>query len=93
LLGPTLTKEEMARATAHAPRTKDGNQPICWDAGTNRGCHTPDCRNAHAPLGKLSLLDATVQMQIARRGRLKGEKRLDADQAAERIAQLRSGVS
>ena len=86
LLGPTLTKDEMARASMHAPRTKDGNQPICWDAGTNRGCHTADCRNAHVPLGKLALLDATVQMQIARRGGLKGEKRLDANQAAEYTA-------
>ena len=42
---------------------------------------------------RLSLLDATVQMQIARRSGLKGERRLDADQAAERITQLRSGLT
>ena len=92
LLGPNLTPEEMARANAHAPRTKDGAQVVCWDAGTHRGCHTSACRNAHVPLGKPTLLDATVQMQLARRGGVKSEKKLDAAQATQRIQQLRDGM-
>ena len=65
---------------------------ICWDAGTHLGCHTSPCWNAHAPLGKPALLDATVQMQLARRGGVKGEKKLDSTQAAQRIQQLRDGL-
>ena len=91
-LGPTLTQEERARAMAHAPNTHDGSRVLCWDAGTRRGCPNQECRNAHGALGKLHLLDSAVQMEIARRGGLKEEKKLEAPQAAQRIDTLRKGI-
>ena len=92
LIGPNLTADEAKRSFAHAPKTKDGSQSVCWDAGTHRGCHMNPCRNAHAPLGNPALLDATVQMQLARRGGVKTDKKLDATQATQRIQQLRQGI-
>ena len=77
-IGPTLTQEERARAMSHAPKTHDGSRLLCWDAGTHRSCPNQECRNAHGALGKLHLLDPAVQMEIARRGGLKEEKKLEA---------------
>ena len=91
-IGPTLTQEERARAMAHAPKTHDGSRVLRWDAGTHRGCPNQECRNAHGALGKLHLLDPAVQMEIARRGGLKEEKKLEALQAAQRIDTLRKGI-
>ena len=91
-IGPTLTQEERSRAMSHAPKTHDGSRVLCWDAGTHRGCPNQECRNAHGALGKLHLLDPAVQMEIARRGGLKEEKKLEAPQAAQRIDTLRKGI-
>ena len=77
---------------SHAPKTHDGSRVLCWDAGTHRGCPDQECRNAHGALGKFHLLDPAVQMEIARRGGLKEEKKLEAPQAAQRIDNLRKGI-
>ncbi|CAE7766394.1 rnf213a [Symbiodinium sp. CCMP2592] len=105
LLGPSLTPKEAARSLDHRPKDQQG-QYLCWDFLTHRGCNKGNgCPHSHKAAPKWTTLDYTVQLQLLRRGGLKGSKaktgdevdreftRVRAEQAAKAAAAKQEGIA
>ncbi|CAE7939536.1 unnamed protein product, partial [Symbiodinium sp. KB8] len=74
LLGPSLHPREAARSLDHRPKDAQG-QYLCWDHLCHRGCNKGSaCPHSHKSVPKWSGLDYSVQLQLLRRGGLKGSK-------------------
>ena len=72
LLGPSLHPREAARSLDHRPKDAQG-QYLCWDHLCHRGCTKGGaCPHSHKSVPKWSGLDYSVQLQLLRRGGLKG---------------------
>ena len=104
LLGPSLHPREAARSLDHRPKDAQG-QYLCWDHLCHRGCNKGSaCPHSHKSVPKWSGLDYSVQLQLLRRGGLKGSKaktaadvereftRIRAEQAAKASAAKQEGI-
>ena len=104
LLGPSLHPREAARSLDHRPKDAQG-QYLCWDHLCHRGCTKGGtCPYSHKSVPKWSGLDYSVQLQLLRRGGLKGSKaktaadvereftRIRAEQAAKASAAKQEGI-
>ena len=104
LLGPSLHPREAARSLDHRPKDAQG-QYLCWDHLCHRGCTKgSSCPHSHKSVPKWSGLDYSVQLQLLRRGGLKGSKaktaadvereftRIRAEQAAKASAAKQEGI-
>ena len=104
LLGPSLHPREAARSLDHRPKDAQG-QYLCWDHLCHRGCTKGGaCPHSHKSVPKWSGLDYSVQLQLLRRGGLKGSKaktaadvereftRIRAEQAAKASAAKQEGI-
>eukprot|EP00972_Heterocapsa_arctica_P076558 11292647-Heterocapsa_arctica.AAC.1 len=73
----------------HRPRSPGGKY-LCWDHGTHRGCSDIACPRSHGAFPAWGTLDASVRMQLLRRGGTKSSNPLTASQADVKIKVLRS---
>lgn len=89
LLGPALTGKEGARALDHRPKDRKSGKFLCWDNITHRGCKAASCVHHHGPAPKWSSMDWSVQLQLLRRGGLKGKPALSNDQVTQQMEQIR----
>eukprot|EP00438_Fugacium_kawagutii_P016374 Skav203835 [mRNA] locus=scaffold4932:42892:55316:- [translate_table: standard] len=90
LLGPPLTNKEAARALDHRPKEKKGAKYLCWDNMCHRGCARPSaCPHSHGPAPRWESMDWSVQLQLIRRGGLKGKAKLTEAQASEQMETIR----
>ena len=90
LLGTVLTSKEAARALDHRPKDKKGIRYLCWDYLTHRGCNRPStCPHSHAAAPKWETIDWSVQLQLLRRGGLKGSPSLTEAQVSEQMEAIR----
>ncbi|CAE7435441.1 unnamed protein product [Symbiodinium sp. CCMP2592] len=90
LLGPSLTPKEAARSLDHRPKDQQG-QYLCWDFLTHRGCNKGNgCPHSHKAAPKWTMLDYTVQLQLLRRGGLKGAKARTADEVDREFTRVRA---
>eukprot|EP00972_Heterocapsa_arctica_P016699 2462349-Heterocapsa_arctica.AAC.1 len=64
----------------HRPRSPGGSH-LCWDHGTHRGCGEAACPRSHGALPAWGTMDASVRMQLIRRGGTKASNLLTASQA------------
>lgn len=92
LLGPQLSGREGARSLDHRPKERKSGKYLCWDHATHRGCKGTGCPHSHAALPKWDSLDWSVQMQLLRRGGLKGRPQISAEQATQQIEAIRARV-
>ncbi|CAE7671785.1 unnamed protein product [Symbiodinium sp. CCMP2592] len=96
---------EAARSLDHRPKDQQG-QYLCWDFLTHRGCNKGNgCPHSRKAAPKWTTLDYTVQLQLLRRGGLKGSKaktgdevdreftRVRAEQAAKAAAAKQEGIA
>ncbi|CAE7258866.1 unnamed protein product [Symbiodinium microadriaticum] len=104
LLGPSLHPRKAARSLDHRPKDAQG-QYLCWDHLCHRGCAKGGaCAHSRKSVPKWSGLDYSVQLQLLRRGGLKGSKaktaadvereftRVRAEQAAKASAAKQEGI-
>ena len=90
LLGPQLTGKEAARALDHRPKERKGAKYLCWDHMCHRGCIKPSaCPHSHGPSPKWESVDWSVQLQLLRRGGLKGGPVLTEAQVTEQMESIR----
>eukprot|EP00438_Fugacium_kawagutii_P005702 Skav227832 [mRNA] locus=scaffold948:391182:404479:+ [translate_table: standard] len=90
LLGPPLTNKEAARALDHRPKEKKGARYLCWDHLCHRGCAKPtSCPHSHGAAPKWEQIDWAVQLQLLRRGGLKGQPKLSESQVSEQMDAIR----
>eukprot|EP00438_Fugacium_kawagutii_P010033 Skav212665 [mRNA] locus=scaffold1227:565246:577475:+ [translate_table: standard] len=90
LLGPPLTNKEAARALDHRPKEKKGARYLCWDHLCHRGCAKPaSCPHSHGTAPKWEHLDWAVQLQLLRRGGLRGQPKLTEHQVTEQMEAIR----
>ena len=93
LWGPRLSQDEINQAKARAPVDKDGVL-LCWGALTHLGCQNQSCQRSHAGLqGRFAQLDPCVQMQLLRRGGLKGSRPESKESVVDKIRTLRNAVA
>ena len=93
LRGPRLSQEEINQAKARTPMDKNGTL-LCWGALAHLGCQNQACQRSHAGLqGRFSQLDPCVQMQLLRRGGLKGLKIETKETVNDKIKALRTGMA
>ena len=89
--GKRLTSWEDKLSVTHAPKSKDGSKPLCWDSTCWIGCRhaAKDCEHQHEPIKGLKDLHWTVVAQLLRRGGLRSGPKVDPGSVEGRIAQLR----
>ena len=92
LMGSKLSKQEMRRAQRMAPAERDGKKrKYCLNFTCHCGCpnNADKCKMAHKAITTTAGLDWTVIAELIRRGGLRREKKIAADQVDARIAALR----
>ena len=90
-LGKRLRFTEYESPKAHAPKDGVSGKPLCWNFNSNCGCgyKGKECEHGMHKLMRKAGIHWTVQVQLARRGGMKGSKILTAAEIDGFISSLR----